>query len=155
MTEQIIIKKYPNRRLYDTSTSQYVTLDNLYNMIKEGKDFRVEDVKTKDDLTKNVLTQIIFEQEAKGYNILPESFLKHIITMYDNNLQNIFSMFLEHSVTEFSKNIEALEKMNHHYGNNHFINYNDLMNQSIEYYKSFFKLFSVGSQDNDKHNNER
>ncbi|MDF2964815.1 MAG: accumulation regulator DNA-binding domain protein [Rickettsiaceae bacterium] len=149
MTLQIIIKKYPNRRLYDTSTSQYVTLENLFTMIKEGKDFRVEDVKTKEDLTKNVLTQIIFEQEAKGYNILPESFLKHIIKMYDNNLQNLFSLYLEQAVKEFSRNIEAWENLGNQYKDQPFSNYTTFMNQGIDFYRKFFELFSTRNKDNE------
>ncbi|MCC2646561.1 MAG: polyhydroxyalkonate synthesis repressor, PhaR [Rickettsiaceae bacterium] len=149
MSELIIIKKYPNRRLYDTSSSQYVTLENLFLMIKEGKEFRVEDVKSKEDLTKTVLTQIIFEQEAKGYNILPESFLKHIIKMYDNNLQNLFSLYLEQSVKEFAKNIEAWEKVGGQYKDQPFSNYTNFMNQGIDYYRKFFDLFSTKDKENE------
>jgi polyhydroxyalkanoate synthesis repressor PhaR len=140
-TTQIIIKKYPNRRLYDTSTSQYVTLENLFVALKEDKDFRVEDVKSGEDLTKTVLTQIIFEQEAKGYNILPESFLKHIIKMYDNDLQKLFSMYLEQAVKEFARNIDTFEKLGNKYGENPLSNYSGFMNQGIEFYQKFFELF--------------
>jgi polyhydroxyalkanoate synthesis repressor PhaR len=118
-------------------------------MIKEGKDFRVEDVKTKEDLTKNVLTQIIFEQEAKGYNILPESFLKHIIKMYDNNLQNLFSLYLEQAVKEFSRNIEAWENLGNQYKDQPFSNYTTFMNQGIDFYRKFFELFSTRNKDNE------
>lgn len=100
----IVIRKYANRRLYDTDTSAYVTLDDLCNMVKGGKDFIVQDAKTGEDLTRSVLTQIIFEQESKGYNILPVAFLRRIISFYDDNLRTLLPHYLESSMEAFSQN---------------------------------------------------
>src|SRR5262249_60287276 len=83
----VVVKKYANRRLYNTATSSYVTLDDLAKMIKEGGDFVVYDAKTGEDLTRSVLTQIIVEQEQKGQNLLPISFLRHLIGCYGDSMQ--------------------------------------------------------------------
>lgn len=109
-TSSALIKKYANRRLYNTETSCYITLEDLYVMIKNGEDFEVRDAKTDEVLTRQVLTQIIFEQEAKGYNLLPISFLRHVITMYDNSLAPVFPNYLESSVDIFMKNQERLRE---------------------------------------------
>lgn len=105
-----LIKKYANRRLYNTETSCYITLEDLYVMIKNGEEFVVHDAKTDEDLTRQVLTQIIFEQEAKGYNLLPISFLRHVISMYDNSLAPVFPNYLEASMDSFMKNQERLQE---------------------------------------------
>src|SRR5207344_3608035 len=83
----VVVKKYANRRLYNTATSSYVTLDDLAQMIKEGGDFVVYDAKTGEDLTRSVLTQIIVEQEQKGQNMLPISFLRQLISLYGDSMQ--------------------------------------------------------------------
>jgi polyhydroxyalkanoate synthesis repressor PhaR len=108
--EIALIKKYANRRLYNTETSCYITLEDLYVMIKNGEEFIVHDAKTDEDLTRQVLTQIIFEQEAKGYNLLPISFLRHVISMYDNSLAPVFPNYLEASMDSFMKNQEQLRQ---------------------------------------------
>lgn len=100
----ILIKKYSNRRLYNTQTSCYINLEDLCQMIKDGADFLVMDAKTGEDLTRITLTQIIFEQESKGYNILPLNFLKHIIKFYDQNINTSFSRYLDMSMENFTKN---------------------------------------------------
>ena len=105
-----IIKKYANRRLYNTQTSCYITLDDLYEMVTRGEDFAVKDAKTEEDLTRSVLTQIIFDQEAKGYNLLPISFLRHLISLYDNNLGNMVPNYLNLTMENFMKNQEKLQK---------------------------------------------
>ena len=106
----IVIKKYANRRLYNTSTSTYVTLDDLCNMVKKGIDFGVYDAKTGHDLTRPVLTQIIVEQEAKGTNLLPVSFLKKLIGFYGGNMQLPVAKFLEDSMHSFVSNQERIQR---------------------------------------------
>ncbi len=109
-TGPALIKKYANRRLYNTQTSCYITLEDLYVMIKNNEDFVVHDAKTDENLTRQVLTQIIFEQEAKGYNLLPISFLRHVIGMYDNSLAPLFPNYLEASMDSFLKHKEQLRQ---------------------------------------------
>ncbi|UUX48123.1 polyhydroxyalkanoate synthesis repressor PhaR [Nisaea acidiphila] len=99
----ITIKKYANRRLYNTATSSYVTLDHLCQMVKDGQDFVVYDAKTGEDITRPVLTQIIVEEEAKGQNMLPISFLRQLISFYGDNLQMVVPRYLEFAMAAFSK----------------------------------------------------
>jgi len=99
----ITIKKYANRRLYNTATSSYVTLDHLCQMVKDGQDFVVYDAKTGEDITRPVLTQIIVEEEAKGQNMLPISFLRQLISFYGDNLQMVVPRYLEFAMSAFSK----------------------------------------------------
>jgi polyhydroxyalkanoate synthesis repressor PhaR len=107
-TAPITIKKYANRRLYNTATSSYVTLDHLCQMVKEGVDFAVYDAKTGEDITRQVLTQIIVEEEAKGDNLLPISFLRKLISFYGHGLQWMVPSFLEHAMQSFSANQEKM-----------------------------------------------
>jgi polyhydroxyalkanoate synthesis repressor PhaR len=100
----ITIKKYANRRLYNTATSSYVTLDHLCQMVKEGLDFVVYDAKSGEDITRSVLTQIIVEEESKGQNLLPISFLRQLIGFYGDNMQWMVPRYLEHSMQAFSRN---------------------------------------------------
>ncbi len=110
--EPIVIKKYANRRLYNTDTSSYVTLDDLCDMVKEGSDFIVYDAKSGDDLTRSVLTQIIFEQEGKaGQNLLPVNFLRNLIGFYDNSLKDFVPHYLESSMQTFMKNQEKMREV--------------------------------------------
>jgi polyhydroxyalkanoate synthesis repressor PhaR len=103
----VVIKKYANRRLYNTRTSSYVTLDHLCEMVKEGVEFEVHDARTDEDITRSVLTQIIFEQEAKGQNLLPIKFLRQLIRMYGNSLQAFVPGYLDLSMESFIRNQEA------------------------------------------------
>ena len=97
------IKKYANRRLYNTGTSTYVTLEDLAAMVKEGEDFLVYDAKTGDDITRSVLAQIIFEQENKaGQNLLPTAFLRQLIRFYGDSVQALLPRYLEFSIDRFS-----------------------------------------------------
>ena len=98
----IIIKKYANRRLYDTSTSSYVTLDHLSDLVREGRDFEVRDAKSGEDLTRQVLTQIIFEQEIKGEGALPLNYLRQLIGIYGGGAQTFLPAFLEMSMNSFA-----------------------------------------------------
>jgi len=104
----ITIKKYANRRLYNTETSSYVTLDNLAQMVKDGKEFAVYDAKTSEDITRSVLTHIIVEEESKGQNLLPISFLRHLISFYGDSLQAVVPNYLEHSMSSFARNQEQM-----------------------------------------------
>ena len=99
----VVIKKYANRRLYNTSTSTYVTLDDLATMVKGGTDFLVYDAKSGDDITRSVLTQIIFEEENKGTNLLPINFLRQLIRFYGDSMQAFVPGFLEFSLDNLGK----------------------------------------------------
>jgi polyhydroxyalkanoate synthesis repressor PhaR len=106
----IKIKKYANRRLYNTATSSYVTLENLCQMVKDGQDFVVEDAKSGDDITRSVLTQIIFEEESKGQNLLPIGFLRRLISFYGDSLQTLVPSYLEVSMASFQRNQEQMRQ---------------------------------------------
>ena len=106
--EPITIKKYANRRLYNTATSTYVTLDYLSEMVKSGQEFVVFDAKTGEDITRSVLTQIIFEEENKGQNLLPIQFLRQLIQFYGDNLQSFVPSYLEMSMNAFAENQERI-----------------------------------------------
>jgi polyhydroxyalkanoate synthesis repressor PhaR len=108
--ETVVIKKYANRRLYNTATSTYVTLDDLSQMVKKGTDFTVCDAKTGDDITKSVLTQIIFEEEGKGQNLLPINFLRQLIRFYGDSLQGLIPGYLEMSLGNLAKEQEYFRK---------------------------------------------
>ena len=108
--EPTVIKKYANRRLYDTGRSSYITLDDLCEMVKDGYDFVVYDAKSGDDITHSVLTQIIVDQESKGENMLPTSFLKNLIGFYGDNIQSIVPNYLEQTLDAFVKNQEQIRE---------------------------------------------
>jgi polyhydroxyalkanoate synthesis repressor PhaR len=109
--EPIVIKKYANRRLYNTGTSTYVTLEDLAEMVKKGEEFNVQDAKTGEDITHPVLTQIIFELENKdGQNMLPIPFLRQLIAFYGDQMQMIVPSFLEQSMLAFSKEQERFRE---------------------------------------------
>ena len=109
--DPVVIKKYANRRLYNTGTSTYVTLEDLAEMVKKGEDFTVQDAKTGDDITHPVLTQIIFELENKdGQNMLPIPFLRQLIAFYGDQMQMIVPSFLEQSMTAFAKEQERFRE---------------------------------------------
>lgn len=108
--DAITIKKYANRRLYNTATSSYVTLDHLCQMVKDGVDFVVYDAKTGEDITRQVLTQIIVEEEAKGENLLPISFLRQLISFYGHGLQWMVPSYLEQMMQSLAANQEQMAK---------------------------------------------
>ena len=103
-SEPVVIKKYANRRLYNTETSSYITLDLLSQMTREGREFVVVDAKTGEDITHNVLTQIIMDTETRGETLLPVPFLRHLIGMYGDKMQSMVPQYLEASMTAFRKN---------------------------------------------------
>lgn len=107
----VVIKKYANRRLYDTETSAYITLEDLCKRVKQGREFTVVDAKTGQDLTRQVLTQIIFEQETKGFTMLPTDFLRNVIQFYDNGMQDVLSNYLQASMQGFVANQDRLKSM--------------------------------------------
>ena len=105
-TDAVVIKKYANRRLYNTRTSAYVTLEDLATMVREGVDFVVYDAKTNDDLTRQILTQIIFEEESRGEALLPVQFLRQLIGFYGGQMQGVLPSYLEMSLANFGKQQE-------------------------------------------------
>jgi polyhydroxyalkanoate synthesis repressor PhaR len=116
-SEPVVIKKYANRRLYNTAASSYVTLDHLSDMVREGVDFVVLDAKTGEDITRSVLTQIIFEQESRGQNLLPVQFLRRLIRFYGDQMQGFLPPYLEMSMESFAKAQETMrENMSRAFG---------------------------------------
>ncbi|HZL59852.1 MAG TPA: polyhydroxyalkanoate synthesis repressor PhaR [Stellaceae bacterium] len=109
-TPAIVIKKYANRRLYNTATSSYVTLDDLSRMVKAGNEFLVYDAKSGDDITRAVLTQIIVEEEGKGQHMLPTAFLRQLIGLYGDNMQWLVPRYLEHAMSSFALNQDQMRK---------------------------------------------
>jgi polyhydroxyalkanoate synthesis repressor PhaR len=105
-TDRVIIKKYANRRLYNTASSSYVTLDHLAEMVRQGTDFVVYDAKTNEDITRSVLTQIIFEEESRGQNLLPIQFLRQLIRFYGDSMQSLLPTYLEMSLDGFTRQQE-------------------------------------------------
>ena len=106
--ETVVIKKYANRRLYNTATSAYVTLEDLARMVREGIEFVVYDAKTNDDLTRQILTQIIFEEESRGEALLPVQFLRQLIGFYGGQMQGVLPSYLEMSLDNFSRQQEQM-----------------------------------------------
>lgn len=111
VADPIIIKKYANRRLYNTDSSSYVTLDFLAQMVKEKREFKVVDAKSGDDLTRSVLTQIIVEEENKGETLLPLSFLRQLIAFYGGGMDTVIPKYLEHSMAAFADQQDTWRQM--------------------------------------------
>ena len=107
--ERVIIQKYANRRLYNKATSSYITLEDLSAMVKEGVDFVVYDAKSGEDITRKVLTQIIFEEEGRGQNLLPIQFLRQLIGFYGDRMQAFLPSFLELSLDSFIRQQERIK----------------------------------------------
>ncbi|HET7576042.1 MAG TPA: polyhydroxyalkanoate synthesis repressor PhaR [Sphingomicrobium sp.] len=108
-TGKVTIKKYANRRLYDTESSTYITLDRLAQMVREGREFEVVDAKSGEDITRQVLTQIIVEEESRGSTMLPINFLKQLIGLYGNSMQNFVPQYLEAAMDAFQRNQSAVK----------------------------------------------
>jgi len=104
----VVVKKYANRRLYNTESSSYITLDNLADMVRQGRDFVVYDAKTGEDITRGVLTQIIVEEEGKGHNLLPTTFLRHLIGFYGDQMQNVVPRFLDQAMGALAQQQEQV-----------------------------------------------
>ena len=106
---KVTIKKYANRRLYDTESSTYITLDRLAQMVREGREFEVVDAKSGEDITRQVLTQIIVDEESRGTTMLPINFLKQLIGLYGNSMQNFVPSYLEAAMDAFQRNQSAVK----------------------------------------------
>ncbi len=142
--EPIIIKKYANRRLYNTAKSCYVTLEHLSEMVREGQDFIVRDAKSGEDITRSVLTQIIFEEEAKGQNLLPINFLRQLIRLYGDALQGVVPGYLDSSMETFTRNQEALrEQIATAMGVNPALaNFEAMARKNMEIFESAMRMFT-------------
>lgn len=106
----VVVKKYANRRLYNTETSSYVTLEDLAGMVRLGRDFTVSDAKSGEDITRSVLTQIIVEEESKGQNLLPIPFLRQLIGLYGDSLQSVVPRYLEATMGAFARQQEGMRR---------------------------------------------
>ncbi len=141
--DTIVIKKYANRRLYNTATSAYVTLDDLAEMVKSGADFTVKDAKTNEDITHSVLTQIIFEQEAKGENMLPVNFLRQIIRFYGDSMQHLVPSFLNVSADMLVKEQDELRSaMGTSFNKAPFDAMENQVRQNMDMFKQAVSMFS-------------
>lgn len=140
----VIIKKYANRRLYNTAKSTYVTLDHLAEMVREGTDFVVRDAKSSEDITRSVLTQIIFEAEAKGASMLPTNFLRKIISLYGDSLQSVVPGYLEASMETFGSHQEKMrEQMKAMFGANPAIeNFEAMTRKNMEFFQQAMTMFT-------------
>ena len=138
------IKKYANRRLYNTATSSYVTLDYLSQMVREGQDFTVEDAKTGEDITRSVLTQIIVEEEGKGQNMLPINFLRQLISLYGDNLQFLVPRYLEQSMEAFGRNQDQMRQyMKESFGGIFpFDRFQEMSKQNIAFFEQAMRMWS-------------
>lgn len=147
-----IVKKYANRRLYNTASSSYVTLDDLSQMVRNGEYFVVYDAKSREDLTRSILTQIILEEDGKGRNLLPVNFLRHLIRFYDDNLRAFLPRYLEMSMENFSDN---QEQMRHYiegtFGNFFPINqFEDMTKRNIELFQQAATMFNPTLVENEE-----
>jgi polyhydroxyalkanoate synthesis repressor PhaR len=142
--EPVIIKKYANRRLYNTGTSTYVTLEDLASMVKAGEDFVVYDAKSSDDITRSVLTQIIFEQENKeGQNLLPITFLRQLIRFYGDSMQMLVPRYLEVSIDSLSREQGKFrDQMAQAFGATGFGPLEDMARRNMEMFERAFSMFA-------------
>jgi polyhydroxyalkanoate synthesis repressor PhaR len=144
MAEPVTIKKYANRRLYNTGTSSYVTLEDLAAMVKAGEDFVVYDAKTGEDITRSVLAQIIFEQENKeGQNLLPINFLRQLIRFYGDSMQMLVPRYLEASIESFTREQEKFrQQMTQAFGAGAFGPLEDQVRRNMEMFQRAFAMFT-------------
>jgi polyhydroxyalkanoate synthesis repressor PhaR len=142
--EPIVIKKYANRRLYNTGTSTYVTLEDLAAMVKKGEDFVVYDAKTSEDITRSVLTQIIFEQENKaGQNLLPATFLRQLIRFYGDSMQMLVPRYLEVSIESLTREQEKFrQQMTQAFGAGPFAPLEEQVRRNMEMFERAFSMFA-------------
>ncbi|MEM9197979.1 MAG: polyhydroxyalkanoate synthesis repressor PhaR [Pseudomonadota bacterium] len=139
-----MIKKYANRRLYNTAKSSYVTLEHLAEMVRDGTDFVVRDAKTGEDITRSVLTQIIFEAESRGQNMLPISFLRQLIRLYGDTLQGVVPGYLEAAMNSFSRHQEELRAQMRvaFEANPALTNFETLARKNMEWFENAMRMFS-------------
>ena len=142
--EPIVIKKYANRRLYNTGTSTYVTLEDLAAMVKKGEDFVVVDAKSGEDITRSVLTLIIFEQENKaGQNLLPANFLRQLIRFYGDSMQMLVPRYLEVSIESFTREQEKFrQQMTQAFGTGPFAPLEEQVRRNMEMFERAFSMFA-------------
>jgi polyhydroxyalkanoate synthesis repressor PhaR len=140
----VVIKKYANRRLYNTATSAYVTLDHLSQMVKDKTDFVVYDAKTGEDITRSVLTQIIFEEESKGgQTLLPVPFLRQLISFYGDSLQGIVPQYLEMTMSQFARNQEQMRHyLQNAFGFNPFQQFESMGKQNMAMFERAMRMFN-------------
>ena len=140
---QTVIKKYANRRLYNTGTSTYVTLEDLATMVKDGEDFLVYDAKSGDDITRQVLAQIIFEQENKaGQNLLPTTFLRQLIRFYGDSMQMVVPKYLEQSIDSLTREQEKFRKqMTNTFSMTPFAPLEETVRRNMELFQQTFTMF--------------
>lgn len=140
----VVIKKYANRRLYNTATSAYVTLEHLSKMVKEKIDFVVYDAKTAEDITRPVLTQIIFEEESKGgQTLLPIPFLRQLISFYGDSLQGVVPQYLEMSMSQFARNQDQMRRyLQNAFGFNPFQQFEAMGKQNMAMFENAMRLFN-------------
>ena len=139
----VTIKKYANRRLYNTGTSTYVTLEDLASMVKDGEDFLVYDAKTGDDITRSVLAQIIFEQENKaGQNLLPTTFLRQLIRFYGDSMQMVVPKYLEQSIDTLTREQEKFRKqLTNTFSGTPFAPLEEHVRRNMELFQQTFSMF--------------
>ncbi len=143
-----VIKKYANRRLYNTGTSTYVTLDDLAEMVKSEDDFVVIDAKTGEDITRSVLTQIIFEQESRGPNLLPINFLRQLIRFYGDSMQNLVPSYLDFSMSSLTREQEKFrEQMAKTFGATAIGAMEDQARRNIQMFERAMRMFSPFGQE--------
>ena len=141
--ERVVIKKYANRRLYNTASSSYVTLEHLADMVKKGVDFVVYDAKTNEDITRTVLTQIIFEEESQGQSLLPIQFLRQLIGFYGDSMQSFLPSYLELSLATFAQQQEQLRHQLAAFGHTTgMAAYEDQIRQNLALFDRAMKMFS-------------
>ncbi|HTQ34998.1 MAG TPA: polyhydroxyalkanoate synthesis repressor PhaR [Stellaceae bacterium] len=142
-SKPVVVKKYANRRLYNTATSSYVTLEDLAKMIKDGGDFVVHDAKTNEDITRSVLTQIIVEQEQKGQNLLPISFLRQLIGFYGDSMQFLVPGYLEQAMISFARNQDQMrDTLRATFGIFPFGQFEEMGKQNIALFEQAMKMLS-------------
>ena len=137
--DSIVIKKYANRRLYNTAKSSYVTLDDLAKMVRLGEEFAVFDAKSGEDITRSVLTQIIVEEEAKDQNMLPTQFLRELIRLYGDPLQHAVPGYLEAAMDAFNRNQDQMRKA---MGVGGLGNLEDMARANMEFFEQSMRMFS-------------
>lgn len=136
---KVTIKKYANRRLYDTESSAYITLDRLAEMVREGREFEVIDAKSGEDITRHVLTQIIVDEEARGSTMLPVNFLKQLIGLYGNSMQGVVPQYLEAAMDAFKRNQQAIGDA---FGGNAFA---DIAKRNMAMFEDASRAFTPGT----------
>jgi polyhydroxyalkanoate synthesis repressor PhaR len=137
-SDKVTIKKYANRRLYDTESSAYITLDRLAEMVREGREFEVVDAKSGEDITRQVLTQIIVDEEARGSTMLPVNFLKQLIGLYGNSMQGMVPQYLEAAMDAFQRNQSAFQDA---FGGKMFA---DIAKRNMQMFEGASRAFSGG-----------